>query len=187
MTNRVLDIIDRFTKNEPVNVVGVARELGLRVKRDAELSQGISGYLMRQDDGRYVVASSGHEHPYRQRFTLAHEIGHFVLHKSLVDRIGGVDDDTKYRSTDRGDLYNTYIEKLHEQQANSFAANLLMPEDRVIAFVEQNKDDQGKVPLTQLYRAFEVSPSAMRWRVDNLGLWPFVRDDTTTHPKRAAT
>jgi len=52
---------------------------------------------------------------------MEHELGHFVLYRSLIGE--GIDDDIKYRSTAAGDFYNTAIDEVHEQQANSFAAS----------------------------------------------------------------
>lgn len=173
MTERVLDIIRDHTKRAPVNIEALGRALGLRVQKNAFLPDGISGHLRRADDGVYEIASSGREHYFRQRFTLAHEIGHFVLHKSVVDLRGGVDDDEKYRSTERGDIYNSHIDLFHEKQANSFAANVLMPEEAVRSAIGERQS----VPLSELYKKFQVSPSAMRWRLRSLELIDHVQDD----------
>lgn len=172
-----LKILRDHTKSAPINLEALARALGLEFKMDSDLPDGISGHLMRNKDGDYEIASNGSEHSYRQRFSLAHEIGHFVLHKELVDIRGGVDDDTMYRSTDRGDIYNSYIDLVHERQANSFAANLLMPESLVRAAIDDLRSTTGEAKLTSLYRKFQVSPSAMRWRLKNLGLLGMVDDD----------
>jgi len=69
-------------------------------------------------------------------FTLAHELGHFVLNRSLVKN--GVDDTTQYRSTPRGEIYNTVIKVEHERQANSFAANFLMPKEHMLEMTVGN-------------------------------------------------
>ena len=174
MSVNVLKLIDDFTKDYPVNVEGLGGTLGLRVSKDADLPDGISGHLKRMDDDKYTISSNKSEHFYRQRFTLAHEIGHFVLHKSIVDKFGGVDDDVMYRSTTRGDIYNSEIALEHEKQANSFAASLLMPERLVRKLVDEG---QQSIPLSSLYRAFQVSPSAMKWRLENLGLMSKVDPD----------
>lgn len=175
----ISDVIFDFTQKAPVNIEAVGRALGLLVNKDAYLPEGISGHLRRLPGGNYEISASRNEHYYRQRFTLAHEIGHFVLHKSLVDQRGGVDDDTKYRSTEKGDIYNSLIELVHEKQANSFAANLLMPRELVLKFIieTQEKEELGQIPLSRLYKHFQVSASAMRWRIKNLGLDNLVADD----------
>lgn len=155
----------------PVNVQAALQNVGVRVSEDRVLPGGISGHLKRRDDGTYEAAATASEHPYRRRFTLAHELGHFILHKSIIDEFGGVDDNTMYRSTPQGDIYNSRIELDHEKQANSFAANLLMPEDAVWEAVSDPANHKGdQASLMKLMRAFEVSPSAMRWRLKNLGV-----------------
>lgn len=158
-----MDIIRPMLTEAPVNIEAIIRQLGLSVEKNAELPNDISGQIRRLDSGGYEISSSAGEHYFRQRFTLAHELGHYVLHKSLIG--AGVDDTTKYRSTDNGNYYNTSIELAHERQANSFAANILMPEAVVRRHVEDGMND-----IVELYRKFQVSRSAMAWRIKNLGL-----------------
>lgn len=170
------EIIEIMTMEAPVNVDAIAHELGIVVRRDEDLAGGISGHLKRLPDGMFEIAANRDEHPFRQRFTIAHEIGHFVLHRNLVERHNGVDDDRMYRSTSSGRIYNTSIKKNHERQANSFAANLLMPKDLLRSlFLEIEKTE--KPSLSQLYRKFQVSAPAMRWRLNNLGIYEKCHDD----------
>lgn len=151
----------------------LAENLGLTVSSDAGLNEGISGLIQREGDG-YAIKVAGSEHVYRQRFTMAHEIGHFLLHRSLLDAEGGTNDNTMYRNDINGRAYNSQIEDIHERQANSFAANLLMPEQAVrAAWLEESEKSnhpEGWVTLTAMHRRFQVSPSAMRWRLKNLRL-----------------
>ena len=165
-----IDRILQQASSVPVNIEAIARGLGLNVVKHATLSEGISGQIKRLPDGRFEVASSGNEHDYRQRFTLAQELGHYVLHRSLIG--AGVDDDTKYRSTAAGEFYNTAIDQLHERQANSFAASVLMPEKLLREEHAKLKDADGKVNVSALCAKFQVSKSAMEWRLKNLGLLP---------------
>ena len=91
----------------PVNIEAIIRSLGLSVARDSELPENISGQIHRTKDGGYELSSKFGEHYFRQRFSLAHELGHYVLHRSLIGE--GVDDDKLYRSTAEGNFYNTSI------------------------------------------------------------------------------
>lgn len=165
-----IDRILQQANSLPVNIEAIARGLGLAVVRNATLADGISGQIKRLPNGRFEVASSNREHHFRQRFTLAHELGHYLLHRSLIGE--GIDDDTKYRSTDTGEFYNTDIDLAHERQANSFAAKVLMPEGLLRAEVEKARDAEGKVDVGALCGKFQVSRSAMEWRLKNLGLLP---------------
>ena len=87
---------------------------------------------------------------YRQRFTIAHEIAHIVLHKkpAFID----------YRTEDEQGCNK-------ESEANSFAAELLMPAE---VFYEQWKINFGSLPI--LSKLFAVSEDAIYYRAKNLGL-----------------
>lgn len=148
----------------PVNVERVAKHLGIRVEY-ANLDEDCSGVLVKSDDGSAVIGVNWDHHSNRQRFTIAHEIGHYALAHE-----GGtfVDKGTYARFRDQ-DAYSGKL--MDERQANRFAAALLMParlvreafEDRLL----DPGDDEG---LQELARSFEVSPQAMMFRLQNLGL-----------------
>lgn len=90
----------------------------------------------------------------RQRFTFAHELGHFFLHKDKDNDLE-LRDEVFYRIENSSSI---------EFAANEFAARLLMPEDRV-----KKKIDEGINDLKDLADFFEVSQEAMRYRVISLG------------------
>jgi Zn-dependent peptidase ImmA (M78 family) len=161
-----MEKIRTFLTKAPVPVEQILRNLGAEVERDARLPAGISGQIKRVGD-TFKVSSSNAEHYFRQRFTLAHELGHLVLHRSLIGE--GVDDDTKYRSTDTT-FYNSNIDIDHERQANSFAASLLMPEDLLLKEIEGHEAAGRRPSLHDLYVKFQVSASAMTWRIQHLRL-----------------
>lgn len=162
----IMDRLKRHTETMPVNIEAAIRDLGLRLNKNAQLPDGISGHIRRVGDlDVFEIASTRAEHYFRQRFTMAHELGHYVLHRGLIGN--GVDDDTKYRSTQFGDFYNSDIDEVHERQANAFAATLLIPEKLLRGYLSQNT----LASLRDAATAFQVSPSAMRWRLKNLGLY----------------
>ncbi|WP_170582752.1 ImmA/IrrE family metallo-endopeptidase [Ruegeria arenilitoris] len=165
-----MDIVKSMLDDAPINIEAIIRSLGQEVVKDADLPADISGQIKKLPDGRYELSSSAGEHYYRQRFSLAHELGHYILHNSLIG--AGLDDNTKYRSTSEGNYYNTAIELAHERQANSFAASVLMPEKLVRKAIDEAN---GDVSLSDLYRKFQVSASAMNWRLRNLGLTKYVK------------
>src|SRR5689334_6425822 len=106
----------------PIPVEKVAEKCGVRVKT-AALEGDISGFLFRRK-GKAIIAVNA-MHPFvRQRFTLAHELGHFILEHTgdfFVDRKVIL-----FRDGNSGAGTNR-----HEIDANRFAAELLMPEDLV--------------------------------------------------------
>lgn len=88
----------------------------------------------------------------RQTFTIAHELGHWMLHRQLF-----LDDPTRYPVLPRFASPNSSNQL--EKEANHFAANLLVP-DRLLAPIRT-------APVSSLAKAFGVSPTMMGYRVRN--------------------
>lgn len=135
----------------PLHVERVAEFLGLEVAEEL-MDSDVSGYLEFKG-GRWVAGINALHHRNRQRFTLAHEIAHFVLHRNERARFV---DQTFARREGGGDAV--------ESQADRFAAELLMPEAKVREMI-----GQGTTSLKELASHFHVSVLAMRFRVKNLG------------------
>ncbi|MBN9487881.1 MAG: ImmA/IrrE family metallo-endopeptidase [Alphaproteobacteria bacterium] len=150
-------ILAHYKNIAPVDVVAVARDIGIRVYTSKLGS--ISGILRRDNklggaSGFVIFVNEAH-HINRQRFTVAHEIGHFMLHRDRAEN--GIQDDEFYRALS-GPL---------ETGANQFAADLLMPWPLV-----KRLQDSGITGLESLARALAVSKQAMAYR---LGL-PYDQD-----------
>lgn len=148
----------------PIPVERIAKELGASVLF-SPLDDQLSG-MVYVKDGRPIIGVNALHHPNRQRFTIAHEIGHLVLHRAEI---------TKQIHVDKGfpmlmrDAVSSAGVNSIEIEANSFAAELLMP----AAFLTRSLDgepididDDGAV--SALAREYKVSPSAMRFRLGNL-------------------
>ena len=134
-------VVNRAHKRPPpVDVEGVANSLGLTVHY-AWLDDGISGELVRLPSGDYQINVHADDPSTRQRFTIAHEIGHYVYHRDLIDK--GIDDNRAYRSTGEGRFHNRNIGPAQETQANRFAATLLMPNDMVADLRAAGFDRRG--------------------------------------------
>jgi len=116
--------------------------------------EGISGVFFKKD-GKLFLGVNESDAENRKRFTIAHEIGHYILHPSSLlhyDKPNMI----HYRSTQvLGPL---------EREANYFAAELLMPEDLVKQCIER-----GIRSVAELARRFQVSDEAMGYRLANLG------------------
>ena len=139
----------------PVDPIYIARELGLDVYV-AALEPGWSGALAKRayEDARIYL--NRFDSPNRQRFTCAHELGHYF--KRVPE------DHEAYEYVDRRDQRASAGTDPEEIYANGFAAALLMPEADVRAL-----HAQGLTAHTMAYR-FGVSAEAMRFRLDNLDL-----------------
>lgn len=149
------EVISRFQNEAPVDVTGIAEALGLSVwESDAELPEGVSGKIFRDPfaggaEGFSIIVRESD--PYvRRRFTVAHEIAHFVLHR---DQIGD--------SLADDELYRSGLSTRQEAQANRFAADILMPRSLIDRYVKRFGAEAGV-----LASEFKVSEAAMRIRLN---------------------
>lgn len=146
----------------PVDVYAIARQLGIRVVKTS-MPNDVSGMLIREG-GTLTVGLNEEHHPNRQRFTLAHEIGHQQLHRGrplILDSQVRVNmrDAQSARATDREEI-----------EANRFAADLLMPAAMVIAAVNEAGPGQADSIRKKLATRFDVSSEAIGYRLVNLGI-----------------
>lgn len=123
-----------------------------------KFSDNISGVFFRKEGNLYLgVNSDQHEH--RQRFTIAHEIGHYLMHSHETLHY-----DTHKELAD-GVLFRAdNVSSSEETEANHFAAELLMPEELVAELIES-----GMTSIQELAEKFEVSQDAMKYRLINIG------------------
>lgn len=149
----------------PINPEKIARHLGIEIKRLA-FSDELSGVLMRNDSGSVIALNKEH-HRLRQRFTIAHELGHFALkHKGdmFVDQT----------VLNRRDGRSSFAIDPQEIEANAFAASLLMPQQLLLnaleAIVDGDLTPEREGLIAKLAKKFEVSEEAMRYRLVNLGI-----------------
>lgn len=151
----------------PVSVERLAAHLGVVVSRSAFKDGDVSGMLIRQDGRTPVVGVNDVHSDHRQRFTIAHELGHFLLHPGreiVLDRPVRVNlrDRTSSMATDREEI-----------EANAFAASLLMPAELVRSELQRLTAAVRQDPercTSALAGIFDVSESAMGFRLINLGL-----------------
>ncbi len=145
------DIIKKHQQNVPIQIVPIANELGINVYKVDDWPDNLSGKLQKDKESPagfsiYVNAKHAKE---RRRFTIAHEIAHFILHRHLIE--DDVVDDALYRSG-----FSNAI----ESSANKMAADILMPWrliDRAIT--------SGIATVPDLAAKFNVSNSAMSIRL----------------------
>ena len=148
--------IAKFTKKVPVAVEELPRILSIKFK-EVHLPESISG-MIEKDGNSYLISVNANDPRQRQRFTLAHEIGHYMLHRHLIG--DGLDDDRAYRSTDKGKYRNTKIGPKEETEANKFAVGLLMPD----ALIKQHRDKNAD-NIEDMAKLFKVSKQTMAIRL----------------------
>ncbi len=152
--------------NAPVNIEGIIRAFNIELEKNADLREGVLGEIRKKKDGRYKISIKKTDHYFRKRFTMAHELGHFVLHGAMIG--DGVDDNVKYRSTPEGNFYNPNITTREETEANQFAASMLMPENLLLPRVRETRGEFDNQFIKDLATEFQVSPQAMKIRLDAL-------------------
>lgn len=136
----------------PVDPVRIAHLLGIDVF-DASLPSDVSAVLEKAEGRDPRILLNVQDSPNRQRFSCAHEIGHFIQRG-----------DTEYEYVDFRNIFSSRGENPEEIYANAFAASLLMPEAEVKRFARQ------KMPEFEMALRLGVSNDAMRLRLANLGL-----------------
>jgi predicted transcriptional regulator len=149
----VNDFIDR--SEPPVQVIPLANALGIEVYK-APWPKTVSGKIQKDAErggpsGYAIYVNASHSET-RRRFTIAHEIAHYVLHEELIG--DGLFDDALYRSG---------LTNREEVAANKLAADILMPRRLLKEFAFAGDDVEA------LAHQFNVSEQAMAIR---LGLGP---------------
>ncbi len=164
---RARDLLQEQKITEPpVPVETIAKNIGAKIVFEPfDGTDDISGILYQ--DGPYnIIGINSVHHRNRQRFSIAHEIGHLVLHKKklFIDKAVKID----FRDSTSSKAINA-----EEIAANAFAAELLMSREFVVSEIERilkRKRSMAKDDLiATLSGIFEVSTKAMEYRLNNLG------------------
>ena len=147
-----LETLELSRHKAPVKLVVLAKKLGLRVfEASIPMRAGapMAGALRTGDpvyegkDG-YWIECHKHDSETRKRFTIAHEIGHYLFHKHMMT------DDIEDNA-----LYHSDLSIREEVEANKFAAWLLMPDELIAEYLEQGLD------MDAMAKKFNVSRHAM--------------------------
>ena len=168
----------RNTNNSvaPVKVYEIAESLGISVVEQS-VDDDFSGFLLRDQEARRVVIGiNSKHHENRRRFTVAHELGHFLLHEGEVIHIDKKNRSQGFQLDFRNAKSSEGID-VKEKEANLFAAELLMPSKLIekdlskfenidlLGLDEQHFDD--------LAGKYEVSLQAFMIRLSYLGYIQF--------------
>jgi Zn-dependent peptidase ImmA (M78 family) len=152
---KAITILENVFPNElsvPVDIDKVLSNYGITLKVGDFKDNNIAGAYDREKKTILISKTSTYQ---RNVFTVAHELGHYFLHKDLPNEIF-------YRLD--ADLINSPEKSLEEAEANWFAASILMPKSKVIEMYPLLKD------LETMAKVFGVSKTAMNWRFKNLRL-----------------
>ena len=151
-------ILEKHLSEYPVKVGQIAKDLNVIVKV-SRLPKGISGQI-KCEENNYVIRVNRFEARERQRFTIAHELAHFLLHKNIIDDSrDGITDTVLYRS---GAPKNT------EYEANRLAAEIVMPTLLVERVLRKDFNEIiTEETIENLAERFLVSKSAMEICLSN--------------------
>ena len=145
IAEHALKLIDH--DDAPIAINQIAEKLGLKVIV-FDFHNNISGILKK--DKKAIGVNKNH-HPFRQRFSVAHELAHFLLgHEGYEDR----------------EFIDSNFDKPIpiEREANVLASYLLMPQALIKKYVDQKMD------IPALSKQFQVSQQAMTIRLLEIGL-----------------
>jgi Zn-dependent peptidase ImmA (M78 family) len=155
---------DTGTYRVPIAIDIVAQRLNLTMEA-AALGENVSGMLIVKGERGAIGYNSAHARV-RQRFTISHEIAHYLLHakKSQKPQLF-IDLHVTFR---RDENSSTGVDH-DEVEANQLGAALLMPRGLVQQEIQKhdlNLDDEEAISL--LAKRFHVSTAAMSNRLVNL-------------------
>jgi Zn-dependent peptidase ImmA (M78 family) len=148
----------------PVPLKRLAAHLNASI-RYAPYDGSLSGMVHRKPDGTAVIGVNSQHPLVRQRFTIAHEIAHLVLHKDEVLHV-----DHRYLIGLRSDVSSEATDP-SEVEANQFAAELLMPKELIFSDLQELPDElEPEVAIRRIAAKYKVSTQALTIRLHALGI-----------------
>jgi len=156
---------DSQIKSVPVNLITITKRLGLKIEKIKFTNKEVSGLLkINTNAGKPIIAINASQSEARQRFTIAHEIGHYILH-NIQDL--HVDSNRVYFRNEQSSLANN----IEEIQENQFAAELLIPTKLLIDDLvkiddlnEENLNDYSE----KLSKKYKVSNQSMLIKISHI-------------------
>jgi Zn-dependent peptidase ImmA (M78 family) len=152
----------------PIPVKDIARRHAQIIER--ELPGEISGMLVPiEGHNEWIILVAKCDGEVRQRFTIAHELGHLVLHSYTTPHA-----DRGYKLRDAKSSEGSVLEEI---EANQFAAELLMPENLVLDAIRREGlhyefssevSEETEATIKKIAKQFQVSGQAMMIRISNL-------------------
>jgi len=142
--------IDEYLAEYPVKLGAIARQLGVKVLLST-LPFGTSGRI-NQENGVFIIRINRHEARHRQRFTLAHELAHFLLHRDRIVAARGWSENILLRSGQPAAI---------EYEANRLASDLVIPSALLAEATAKHSGPMTSDDIEDLAHRFRVSVAAM--------------------------
>lgn len=157
------DLLHSHGNDIPIDVVAIASACGVTVRVET-LEDFVSGLLLVRGDEAVIGVNADH-HPNRRRFTIAHELGHFLLH---FDRSAFFLDASPIFFRQETTMATDHLQ---EREANAFAAELVMPEAAMRALMASEPIDVfDDAAVKWMANRFGVSTQALVIRLTELDL-----------------
>lgn len=172
---KALTLLEQCLQTQPaIDVESISKQVGVNLHKE-QLDDQVSGMLVVKANAKHIIVNKLH-HPNRQRFTVAHELGHLILHHKAGDKVF-LDTSLSVYKRAGAPGHSTYSHPEstttpeQEREANLFAASLLMPRDVLCGYIdEQGIDLDDEFDISRLASVFEVSEQAMYIRLSYLQL-----------------
>ena len=151
-------------KRMPLDIELIAeRDLGITIDVRAGLNTqfGIRGFLNLGENKIFIDEFFFDRNEELSRFTIAHEIGHKVLHSGIYEKakITTIDQYHKFSSSISEEEYKRF-----EDQANNFAGCLLVPTEILVSLYNKILEEK-KMSILDLTRYFKVSQATLKIRI----------------------
>ena len=150
------DLLNFAAKNnirtEPLDISSLAQLLGIKMIFEPMKGDDSGSLKKNKKTDEWVMKVNSLHHPNRQRFTIAHELGHFIKDSANQDEFS---DTVFFRNGESNPM---------EVAANQFAAELLLPEESFRKYVESTSSK-----VEDIADHFHVSSLAVRIRAKQLG------------------
>ncbi len=159
LTTKILVDNDMLYK-VPVDIISVAKNYGIDVY-EAEFDNEVSGAIQYdKNTEKFEIIVNKNNAWVRKRFTIAHELGHYFLHRDML-KDSNVHVDTLYRAVA---IQIDEETKEREKEVDYFAGALLMNEGVVEKLMQSYE-------ISEIAKILDVSYSAMTVRLNILGLF----------------
>lgn len=158
-------LIDAMDLTFPIAVNEIPSKLGGRLIIERFNNNELEAMIRKVEDN-FEIQISPDKPSHRQRFSIAHEIGHLFLHMGFLinpklwEEVGDYRDSVFYRLG----------HNVEEKEANEFAGALLMPEEKFKKITRENLQN-SYYNVQKIAEYFDVSEEAVRVRGSMLGLW----------------
>ena len=147
-------LMSPFLAHAPTKLGGIANALNIDVFV-GPLSRHISGKITRKDQD-FTIKINKYDSPHRKRFTLAHELSHFLLHKDILMQRTELEENALLRSG---------LPSAVEYEANRLASDLVMPPNLIALLLGSDQGHLNESDLEQLAKKLGVSKPALQIRL----------------------